>query len=139
MIKISKVYENGKLAVNNLALGIPPGECFGLLGINGKLPVVRQNYVVPFFYSISSLLFSRSVRQYGYILYCRPYGFSIGGAYASEAASEADLGIFLNSTFNTETDCTAPSDRPPMACSLLLLLPSTPLAVCLNLMMIRCF
>jgi ATP-binding cassette, subfamily A (ABC1), member 3 len=34
---LSKVYENGKVAVNNLSIGIAPGECFGLLGINGKL------------------------------------------------------------------------------------------------------
>ena len=33
--RLTKVYGNGKLAVNNLSLGIPPGECFGLLGING--------------------------------------------------------------------------------------------------------
>ena len=33
--KLSKMYDNGKLAVNNLSLGIPRGECFGLLGING--------------------------------------------------------------------------------------------------------
>ena len=33
--KLSKMYDNGKLAVNNLSLGIPAGECFGLLGING--------------------------------------------------------------------------------------------------------
>jgi ATP-binding cassette, subfamily A (ABC1), member 3 len=32
---LTKVYDNGKLAVNNLSLGIPPGQCFGLLGING--------------------------------------------------------------------------------------------------------
>eukprot|EP00550_Attheya_septentrionalis_P003060 CAMPEP_0198282180 /NCGR_PEP_ID=MMETSP1449-20131203/2021_1 /TAXON_ID=420275 /ORGANISM="Attheya septentrionalis, Strain CCMP2084" /LENGTH=1933 /DNA_ID=CAMNT_0043978311 /DNA_START=256 /DNA_END=6057 /DNA_ORIENTATION=+ len=30
-----KRYPNGKLAVNNMSLGIPPGQCFGLLGING--------------------------------------------------------------------------------------------------------
>jgi ABC-type transport system involved in cytochrome bd biosynthesis fused ATPase/permease subunit len=30
--KLTKVYDNGKLAVNNLSLGIPPGQCFGLLG-----------------------------------------------------------------------------------------------------------
>jgi len=35
MSELKKIYENGKLAVNNLSLGIPPGECFGLLGING--------------------------------------------------------------------------------------------------------
>ena len=33
--KLTKIYDNGKVAVNNLSLGIPPGECFGLLGING--------------------------------------------------------------------------------------------------------
>jgi ABC-type multidrug transport system fused ATPase/permease subunit len=33
--KLTKVYDNGKVAVNNLSLGIPPGQCFGLLGING--------------------------------------------------------------------------------------------------------
>jgi ATP-binding cassette subfamily A (ABC1) protein 3 len=33
--QLTKVYNNGKLAVNNVSLGIPPGECFGLLGING--------------------------------------------------------------------------------------------------------
>jgi len=32
---MTKVYGNGKVAVNNLSLGIPPGQCFGLLGING--------------------------------------------------------------------------------------------------------
>ena len=34
--QLSKTYSNGKKAVNNLSLGIPHGECFGLLGINGK-------------------------------------------------------------------------------------------------------
>ena len=33
--QLTKVYGNGKKAVNNLSLGIPRGECFGLLGING--------------------------------------------------------------------------------------------------------
>jgi ATP-binding cassette, subfamily A (ABC1), member 3 len=33
--KMSKVYNNGKRAVDNVSLGIPPGQCFGLLGING--------------------------------------------------------------------------------------------------------
>ena len=32
---LTKVYDNGKVAVNNMSLGIPPGQCFGLLGING--------------------------------------------------------------------------------------------------------
>lgn len=33
--QLKKVYRNGKVAVNNLSLGIKAGECFGLLGING--------------------------------------------------------------------------------------------------------
>ena len=33
--QLTKVYDNGKIAVNNVSLGIPPGECFGLLGTNG--------------------------------------------------------------------------------------------------------
>jgi ABC-type multidrug transport system ATPase subunit len=33
--QLTKVYANGKIAVNNMSLGIPHGECFGLLGING--------------------------------------------------------------------------------------------------------
>lgn len=32
---LSKIYSNGKVAVDNLSLGVAPGECFGLLGING--------------------------------------------------------------------------------------------------------
>ena len=36
LIVLSKLTnDNGKVAVNNLSFGIPPGECFGLLGING--------------------------------------------------------------------------------------------------------
>ena len=38
--QLTKVYDNGKVAVNNVSLGIPPGECFGLLGINGKLRIL---------------------------------------------------------------------------------------------------
>jgi ATP-binding cassette, subfamily A (ABC1), member 3 len=34
--KLTKVYEDGKVAVDNLSLGIASGECFGLLGINGE-------------------------------------------------------------------------------------------------------
>lgn len=33
--QLGKVYRNGKKAVDSLSLGIPPGQCFGLLGING--------------------------------------------------------------------------------------------------------
>ena len=35
MSELTKIYPNGKIAVNKLSLGIAPGECFGLLGING--------------------------------------------------------------------------------------------------------
>jgi ATP-binding cassette subfamily A (ABC1) protein 3 len=42
--QLRKVYSNGKVAVNNLSLGIKPGECFGLLGINGAgtCPLTQQ-------------------------------------------------------------------------------------------------
>ena len=33
--RLRKVYDSGKVAVNDLSLGIPSGECFGLLGTNG--------------------------------------------------------------------------------------------------------
>ena len=33
--QLTKVYSTGKVAVNNISLGIPHGEVFGLLGING--------------------------------------------------------------------------------------------------------
>jgi len=33
--QLGKVFSNGKKAVDSLSLGIPPGQCFGLLGING--------------------------------------------------------------------------------------------------------
>lgn len=32
---LTKVYDNGKRAVDHLSLAVPSGECFGLLGING--------------------------------------------------------------------------------------------------------
>lgn len=49
---LSKVYDNGKVAVDNLSIGIAPGECFGLLGINGEFNVenidVRRNFMAFF-------------------------------------------------------------------------------------------
>jgi ATP-binding cassette, subfamily A (ABC1), member 3 len=33
--QLTKVYDTGKKAVDSMSLGIPPGQCFGLLGING--------------------------------------------------------------------------------------------------------
>ena len=38
--QLTKVYDNGKVAVNNLSFGVAPGECFGLLGINGECTVI---------------------------------------------------------------------------------------------------
>ena len=35
MIDLTKHYKGGLVAVNKLNVGILPGECFGLLGING--------------------------------------------------------------------------------------------------------
>ena len=40
---LSKVYDDGKVAVDNICIGIAPGECFGLLGINGEF---RQYNVI---------------------------------------------------------------------------------------------
>jgi len=33
--QLGKVYGNGKMAADSLSFGIPPGQCFGILGING--------------------------------------------------------------------------------------------------------
>jgi hypothetical protein len=33
--QLTKVFDTGKVAVNNISFGVPPGQCFGLLGING--------------------------------------------------------------------------------------------------------
>jgi ATPase subunit of ABC transporter with duplicated ATPase domains len=40
--RLTKIYDDGKLAVDNLSLGIAPGECFGLLGINGTSSRAHQ-------------------------------------------------------------------------------------------------
>ncbi len=32
---LTKIYDNGKKAVNGVSLGVPPGQVFGLLGVNG--------------------------------------------------------------------------------------------------------
>jgi ATPase subunit of ABC transporter with duplicated ATPase domains len=49
--ELSKTYDNGTVAVKNLSLGIPPGQCLGLLGINGvsglgmfELQVFKSNF-----------------------------------------------------------------------------------------------
>lgn len=49
MNQLTKVFPPHKVAVNHLSLGIPPGQCFGLLGINGAvriemtfIPVIDQ-------------------------------------------------------------------------------------------------
>jgi len=33
--QLTKVFDNSFLAVDRLSVGIPKGECFGLLGVNG--------------------------------------------------------------------------------------------------------
>jgi len=35
IVDLTKRYRGGLLAVNRLSIGVVPGECFGLLGING--------------------------------------------------------------------------------------------------------
>jgi ABC-type multidrug transport system ATPase subunit len=46
MSQLTKIYPNGKVAVNQLSLGIAPGECFGLLGINGAGYVLLRSHAV---------------------------------------------------------------------------------------------
>jgi ABC-type uncharacterized transport system ATPase subunit len=33
--QLRKQFDDGKVAVQDISLGIQPGECFGLLGVNG--------------------------------------------------------------------------------------------------------
>lgn len=51
--QLSKIYDNGKKAVNSMSLGIPPGQCFGLLGINGAGK--REYFVVSAWCWVSSV------------------------------------------------------------------------------------
>jgi hypothetical protein len=39
MNQLTKVFPPHLVAVNHLSLGIPPGQCFGLLGINGAVRI----------------------------------------------------------------------------------------------------
>ena len=39
--EITKIYDTGKKAVSSFSIGIASGECFGLLGINGKFILLR--------------------------------------------------------------------------------------------------
>ena len=41
--QLRKEFRDGKVAVNNISLGIPHGECFGLLGINVSIAFVDQD------------------------------------------------------------------------------------------------
>ena len=45
--ELTKQYPNGKVAVNGLSIGIPAGQCFGLLGINGagKFMILSFGYM----------------------------------------------------------------------------------------------
>jgi ATP-binding cassette subfamily A (ABC1) protein 1 len=53
--RLTKVYGNGKVAVNNLSLGIPPGQCFGLLGINGAGCVTTWRMIAVNFANVSNV------------------------------------------------------------------------------------
>ena len=54
--QMSKVYSNGKIAVNGMSLGVPHGECFGLLGINGTYTVC----CIPFLFRVTLYFVSHS-------------------------------------------------------------------------------
>lgn len=46
--EMTKTYKGGKRAVRGVSLGIPNGECFGLLGINGAGKVILVGWVICF-------------------------------------------------------------------------------------------
>ena len=67
--ELTKVYPNGKVAVNRLSLGIAPGEVFGLLGINGAGYVCSHskygfNSVVEFLTMVLAFLSSKGKRRH---------------------------------------------------------------------------
>lgn len=53
--QLTKVYDTGKVAVNNISFGVPPGQCFGLLGINGAGKFERNGFTVHLALKISSI------------------------------------------------------------------------------------
>lgn len=59
--QLTKVYDTGKKAVDSMSLGIPPGQCFGLLGINGA---GTNDYSLTFFCCSSSLQSDNNFRYF---------------------------------------------------------------------------
>ena len=55
--ELKKQYSNGKVAVDGLSFGIPPGLCFGLLGINGAGKVFHFTSVLSRTFLIWFVLF----------------------------------------------------------------------------------
>jgi hypothetical protein len=53
--QLTKVYDTGKVAVNNISFGVPPGQCFGLLGINGAGKFECSGFTVYLAFKISSI------------------------------------------------------------------------------------
>ena len=47
--RLTKIWPNGTIAVDKLTLGIPGGEVFGLLGINGTVQIWTANFVTAYF------------------------------------------------------------------------------------------